>query len=77
MNCPNCGANYNENDVYCGHCGTKIDGKENKDAKQSEEVVVDNKNVFNSDQDLIDAFIGNNAEKIKHNSFSISKFLII
>ena len=75
MNCPNCGANYNENDVYCGHCGTKIDGKENKDAKQSEEVVVDNKNVFNSDQDLIDAFIGNNVEKIKHNSFSICTFV--
>lgn len=75
MNCPNCGANYNEKDVFCGHCGTKIKGKENNDNETKEEVVINNNNVFNSDQDLIDAFIGNNAEKIKHNSFSVCTFV--
>lgn len=30
MKCPNCGGNIQENDIYCGNCGTKIKNVENK-----------------------------------------------
>ena len=30
MKCPNCGGDLQENDIYCGKCGTKIKDVDNK-----------------------------------------------
>ena len=66
MNCKNCNNPLNENDLFCGSCGTKVE-------KTETTILENNENI---DDILLDAYIGKNAEKIKEGGFSIPAFLL-
>ena len=66
MNCKNCNNPLNENDLFCGSCGTKVETTETT-------ILENNENI---DDILLDAYIGKNADKIKEGGFSIPAFLL-
>lgn len=82
MNCPNCGSNVNQGEVFCRVCGTKLplpqssmptniqNNLQNNTQIQSG---VNTQNSINNEY-LIDAYIGKNAESLKNGSFSINTF---
>lgn len=65
--CPNCGSNLKNGDKFCRKCGTKVE-LINNDLK----TLV--KNITISDDDLINAYIGKNADKLKNGTFSVNTF---
>lgn len=65
--CPNCGSNLKEGDKFCRKCGTKIELRDN-----NLKTLI--KNISISDDDLINAYIGKNADKLKNGTFSANTF---
>lgn len=65
--CPNCGSNLKDGDKFCRKCGTKVELR-NNDLK----TLI--KNISISDDDLINAYIGKNADKLKNGTFSANTF---
>lgn len=81
MYCSNCGANINNGQSFCAVCGTKVPSQpmnylENNNVGQP----FNNYSGEANDEELLDAYIGKNAEKIKRKgneavSFSAPEFL--
>lgn len=67
--CPNCGSNLKDGDKFCRKCGTKVELR-NNDLK----TLI--KNISISDDDLINAYIGKNADKLKNGTFSANTFFL-
>lgn len=65
--CPNCGSNLKDGDKFCRKCGTKVELKNNG-------LKTFIKNITISDDDLINAYIGKNADKLKNGTFSANTF---
>ncbi len=68
--CPNCGSNTKSGEKFCGKCGTALQVVQNNMNENNQ--IIQNDNI--SDNELVDAFIGQNADKLKNGSFSANTF---
>lgn len=84
-NCPNCGSEINSGENFCRKCGTKISVTQNniEDNTQqvnNQEIITTNQtavqpqNNMNDNDDLINSYIGKNADKLKKGGFSPNTF---
>jgi len=76
MYCSNCGANIEYGEAFCKECGTRVASQStNYNVFQDFNTFTNNYVNIISDEQLIDAYIGKNAEQIKKGGFSIWSFL--
>ena len=68
--CPNCGSNIKPMEKFCGKCGTALQVFQNNMNENNQ--IIQNDNI--SGNELVDAFIGQNADKLKNGSFSANTF---
>lgn len=68
--CPNCGSNTKSGEKFCGKCGTALQIVQNNVNENNQ--MIQNNNI--SDNELVDAFIGQNTDKLKNGSFSVNTF---
>ncbi len=77
--CTNCGANINAGQPFCAICGTKATQQTtdylSNNTVQDRGQSFNNYNIGITDEQLIDAYIGKNAEQMKKSTFSIWSFL--
>ncbi len=66
MVCPNCGFNINQGDLFCKSCGSRINYAQ---INQNDYRLVNNEDI-----DLINAYIGPNANKLVNGGFSFCIF---
>lgn len=82
MNCPSCGSNVNQGEIFCRVCGTKIvsqsvqqntmvQSNENQQNYAQSQYIYNN---YSNDEALINAYIGKNADKLKNGGFSVCTF---
>lgn len=82
MYCTKCGAKVNEGVNFCPSCGTPLNNnKQNQfeydnNTHQNQFEYGQTYNQIGSDEDFLRAYVGNNYEKIKNNSFSIPTFFL-
>lgn len=87
MICPNCHANINEEDVFCKMCGTRIVSQNtnqqtpnmtSNNYQNDQQLFYNQVNVKENqqinDDELIDAYIGKKADKIRQGGFSVATF---
>lgn len=91
MNCPKCGSQVKQGEQFCSICGTTLSFSTNSQVECQTNLDMNKKELFvevldaNQDkssnsteyeQQLIDAYIGKNANKLKNGSFSFMTFLL-
>ncbi len=82
-NCPNCGSKINQGDIFCKVCGSKLPQEENNQFNNGQTNLNFNNNqqstvinqVNNTDDGLVRAYIGKNADKLLKGNFSFCVFL--
>ena len=81
MFCPKCGTEVKEGSRFCGSCGNQLvddvkeeTKEEKKEEKKTIEPVVTTEKTIGVEEDLIDAYMGIKAQKLKTSSFSFCTF---
>ncbi len=75
MNCPRCGTFINDGTKFCPNCGEQISSQlQQSNYNQNNSLNMQN-NVINDDE-LINAYIAKDVEKIKKGGFSLSTFCL-
>lgn len=88
MRCKNCGAECKEDALFCTYCGNELNANKNKiideikDENNKEKIVekVDSEKVRSEEEtkrledELIDAYMGRKADKLKTSGFSVCTF---
>jgi len=70
MYCQKCGMSNSENSSFCANCGNPLTSVQQNFASNPQNVSQMNLNQ-NNNEDLIDAYIGKNADKLKSKKFSL------
>lgn len=79
MYCKRCGATISRSDNYCPSCGVKIENESTSAKEFNIKTDYTSSNIdrgVSLEDELLDIYIGKNADRLKKNSFSLPAFFL-